>query len=144
MTRTILLAVSLALAAPSTALAQAKDDAAAKQPAPSKKASAKKPAAKATASRATDAKTAAERKKKGATQGNPAQLAAVARMKSIFMFAVETCERPEKCDEAMRSDAERQFLDACRACASAERCEAERDAIKGARTTKQSNPCVEE
>ncbi len=137
MTRTILLAVSLALAAPTTVLAQAKDEAAAKQP--SKKASAKKAAAKGTAGAG-----APEKKKKAESRANAPQLAAVARMKSVFMFAVETCERPEKCDQAMRADAERQFLDACRACASAERCEAERDAIQQSRTTKQSNPCVEE
>ncbi len=80
--------------------------------------------------------------KKAATPGATPAQAAVKRAKSTFMYAVESCAIPSRCDAALRDDAEKSFLDACQACATQERCEAERDAIKGGSARSTTNPCA--
>ncbi|HVI95749.1 MAG TPA: hypothetical protein VM753_17175 [Anaeromyxobacter sp.] len=57
------------------------------------------------------------------------QKAATQRARTLFKYAAESCERPEKCDTALRDDADRQFMNACRDCTTTERCEMERTAI---------------
>jgi hypothetical protein len=59
----------------------------------------------------------------------PEQKATAQRARNLYKYAVESCERPEKCDTALRDDAERRFMDACRDCATTERCETERKTI---------------
>jgi hypothetical protein len=67
---------------------------------------------------------------------------AASRAKSVYLYAVESCtEAPARCDAALRDDAERRFMDACNVCAPADRCEAERDAIKDGSAKRTSNPC---
>lgn len=63
------------------------------------------------------------------------------RAKSTYMYAVEACEQPARCDASLRDDAERAFMDACNTCASADRCEAERDAIRSGTARRVENPC---
>lgn len=135
MRRTILLPLLVALAAPGPAGAQPQPPppgtgkqgtpapAAGKPPGGDKK---KEPA------KAAGAKPASE------------HVQAVARTKSIFLFAMESCDRPERCDPSLRDDAERRFLDACRLCAPPEACEAERDSIRQGAARRRSNPCVEQ
>lgn len=65
------------------------------------------------------------------------------RTKSVFVYAVESCERAaSRCDPTLRDDAEKRFLDACGACATAERCQQERDAIRGGTSRTSSDPCA--
>jgi hypothetical protein len=84
--------------------------------------------------------------KKGAPDPKKAEEAAeraeVSRAKSIYVFAVEACEQPARCDAALRDEAEQRFMGACRACASDERCEAERAAILGGTAKRTANPCA--
>ena len=124
---TPLLFLVLALASPLDAGAQTKADA---RTTPAPKAEKRKASAKGA-------------EKPVPPKATPEELLAVSRMKSIFLFAMETCDRPERCDPTLRDDAERRFLDACRRCASADRCEAERDAIRAGSAKRRSNPCAE-
>ncbi|HSN93316.1 MAG TPA: hypothetical protein VLS93_18945, partial [Anaeromyxobacteraceae bacterium] len=113
----LLLTIALALAAPTGAAAQSGTSMHGSPSRPARKVEKKKEAA-------------AGPQKAAAGKPSPEQLSAVARTKSIFVFAVESCDRPDRCDASLRDDAERRFLDACRVCAPPERCEAERDAIR--------------
>lgn len=143
MKRAMLLVVTLALAASPAASpgaeAQKKGDAAPQTSAPKKT---KADAAKKSSGAKGSEKPSAAGKKEARTV-NPADRAAVNRTKSVFMFAMETCDRPERCDASLRDDAERRFMDACRLCASAERCEAERDAIRAGQAKRRTSPCDE-
>jgi hypothetical protein len=141
MKHAILLAVALALVAPADASAQSKEKSAA-SPAASPQKSGTKGSAPTTAS-SSSTKSQQKAKKETAPSVPPERLAAVNRAKSVFIFAVETCDRPERCDPSLRADAERRFLDACRLCASAERCEAERDTIRAGQGESRTNPCLE-
>lgn len=66
---------------------------------------------------------------------------AALRAKSTYMYAVEACDQPARCDASLRDDSERAFMDACNTCASADRCEAERDAIRAGTARRIDNPC---
>lgn len=83
-----------------------------------------------------------DKKKASADATAAANRAAVARAKSVYMFAVETCEQPKRCDVALRDEAEQRFSEACRACAPDERCDAEVQAIKEGSATASVNPCA--
>jgi hypothetical protein len=66
---------------------------------------------------------------------------AAQRAKTVYIYAVEACEQPARCDAGLRDDAERSFMNACQICASADRCESERDAIKSGSAKRTENPC---
>lgn len=68
------------------------------------------------------------------------QLAAL-RAKHVYMYAVEACDQAVRCDPVLRDDAEKSFMEACQVCASAERCETERDRIKGGTAKRVESPC---
>ena len=83
-----------------------------------------------------------DKKKASAEAAAAANRAAVARAKSVYMFAIEACEQPKRCDAALRDEAEQRFSEACRACAADERCDAEVQAIKDGSATASVNPCA--
>jgi hypothetical protein len=153
-----LLALSLALLAPAAARAEkATDDSAATPAKPKAKGKAKdgkesKKGAKAEAEPEGKSKAAMKmeemRRKAGKPDSkqvaNAKERAAAARAKSLFVFAVETCDKPDRCDPMMRDDTERQFLNACRLCAPPEKCEAERDAIRAGQSTRRGTVCEEQ
>jgi hypothetical protein len=89
----------------------------------------------------TSASAAAKRPPKKEPSADAAKLRQVSRAKSTFMFAVETCARPDRCDAALLESAQTKFMDACTACAPAERCEQEREAIQKAEAKASTNPC---
>jgi hypothetical protein len=66
---------------------------------------------------------------------------AAQRAKSVYMYAIEACERPARCDAALRDDAEKAFMSACQVCATADRCESERDAIKAGSAKRTESTC---
>jgi hypothetical protein len=66
---------------------------------------------------------------------------AAMRAKSTYIYAVEACEPGARCDAVLRDDAEKAFINACNVCASADRCEAERDAIKVGKAKRTESPC---
>lgn len=60
-----------------------------------------------------------------------ADRAAMLRARSMYRYAVESCQQSAKdCDKALRDDTELRFMDACLPCATREQCEAERDLIR--------------
>jgi formate-dependent phosphoribosylglycinamide formyltransferase (GAR transformylase) len=77
--------------------------------------------------------------------------AVVARAKKAFLASVAACERPGICDPKSPSvnrellqgleGAEKGFMQACTACASDERCEAERERIRGGGGRSTRSPC---
>jgi antirestriction protein ArdC len=69
-----------------------------------------------------------------------AQKVEVARLKGIFMFAVESCER-KGCDEQLLRDSEASFMDECKVCATEEKCAADRDVIRAGDGKRYYNPC---
>lgn len=84
----------------------------------------------------------ASNKSKAEAAADAADRVTALRAKSIYMYAVEACDQPARCDAALRDDAEQRFMDACRSCAPAERCEAERAAIKEGSAKRSANPCA--
>jgi hypothetical protein len=92
-------------------------------------------------------------KKKTAPPPTEAQLQyrLIRTAKSAFMGAVGACTRPEMCDpkstsrdpEAVKlvEKTERQFVDACEACATVEVCEEERAKIRAGTASFNKNPC---
>lgn len=147
MKKTLLVLVSLLFASASVVSAAEKGDAPAKKSEttarPGKKAkapetSAAKPAGKEDAK--SKAAAAREERERTAKLNSPQRIAA-ARAKALFMFAMDTCDKPERCEPSLRDDAERRFLDACRACATAEKCEADRDVIRAGNGNRRVTPC---
>lgn len=92
-----------------------------------------------------DAKKPARRGAKGKDQGPQIDRAVRMRVhqaKTVFMFSVESCQQyPERCDKTLRDDAERRFLDTCGACATAEHCREERDAIRAGTAAGTKDSC---
>lgn len=139
MTRAMLLATALVLASAATA---------ADEPAPAtpKKTSTKpssKTSTKASKDKASTGK-ASPATKGGSVAGSPAdqaQVAEVFRAKTNLLFAVEACDRPERCDKVFRSEAEARFMKACLECAPEERCEADRQTIRDGNGKRSYNPC---
>lgn len=153
--KTTLLVLSLTLLAPAGARAADKpsDDAAtaAKPKAKGKDKDAKKgqkPEAQPEGKSKAAAKMEEMRRKAGKPDAkvvaNAKERAAASRAKALFVFAIETCDKPERCDPAMRDDTERQFLNACRLCAPPEKCEAERDAVRAGQSSRRGTVCDNE
>jgi hypothetical protein len=101
-----------------------------------------KPAKAGEKSPATTAPGSDAKKPAAAITATPAQLSAVMRAKRTFLYAADTCSRPEKCDPTLRDESKSTFMDACMACTSEELCEQERDAILGGTAKGSKNPCV--
>ena len=60
---------------------------------------------------------------------SPTAVAAVARYKQVFIMRVDACSQPERCGSqavSLLDRAETEFLEACQACAPADRCQADR------------------
>jgi len=142
MARAILLAAALTLASAATAA----DEPTLGTP---KKASTKpssKPSPKGAKEKSSGSKTSPAAKggagaRSSAPAIDPAQLAEVFRAKRNLLFAVEACERPERCDKLLRSESEERFMKACQECAPQERCEADRQAIREGNGKRSYNPC---
>ncbi len=132
----IVLAISLLLAGPAVASAQRAEGGAG-----SKASSARKSGAAPAAKRDAAGKNA---KAKEETSGvSPEARSLARRTKSVFLYATESCERtPKTCDTSLREDAEKRFLDACGACNTSQRCEAERDAVVSGTTRASKDPCA--
>ncbi len=94
------------------------------------------------------AKKASSGKGAKGQQKSPSAASAEARQvarstKSVFMYAVEACDRdPKGCDQTLRDDAEKRFVETCGACNTAKRCEAERDAIVAGNARASQDPCA--
>lgn len=136
MRRALLLAAVLALA---PAAAEEPTTAAPKSPSTKAPKSSTKATGKASASKASPSAKGGARK--AAPAADPAQLAEVFRAKTNLLFAVEACERPERCDKAFRAESEERFMKACLECAPEERCEADRQAIRNGEGKRSYNPC---
>jgi hypothetical protein len=171
MIRNVLLGLSLALAVSASAAERDSADpksAGTSQPAPKKegqkakgKESSKgKDSAKGKSSGKEEESDAAsarrkyeERKKSKAgsttitrTDGTKVEVAdfqAVSKRKAMLMFAVEACERPERCDQGLLEDSEKRFMIACRVCASEAECEADRAAVRAGQSSSGKNPCAQ-
>jgi hypothetical protein len=89
----------------------------------------------------TSASAAAKRPPKKEPSADAAKLRQVSRAKAAFMFAVDSCARPDRCDATLLADSETKFMTACAACAPEDRCEEERDAIKKAEAKSTTHPC---
>ncbi len=138
MNRSIWLAVALCLAVvPSSAWAQqGSKSTGTKAAAPADK-SAEKSAPKKSPKRGAKGK---EAEPPGASEASKR----ARRLRAVFVYAVESCDRAGKsCDPTLREDAEQRFLEACGTCAPSARCEAERDAIRGGEIPSlASDPCA--
>lgn len=159
MRRGMWIAATLILFGPSSAASQqagraagtkpaAAENAAGKPAAGARKSAGTKPAAGAARSAAKDPKQKLL-ERKGAKAKEPedgvpaAARVRVRRTKSVFMYASESCERAgNRCDPTLRDDAELRFMEACGACTTSSRCEAERDAIRGGTARSSSDPCA--
>ena len=128
------LALALLLTAPSIAHAQPGDAGRAPNAAASKGAAAdpaRKPARR------------GAKAKEQETGGVSRQARSIARhTKSVYIYAQESCARaPDRCDKELLDDAEARFVESCGACNTAERCEAERDAVKAGTARASQDPC---
>jgi hypothetical protein len=131
------LVLAVLLATPSLASAQrAEGGTRTKAAADAQRAAAADPAKK------PPARKGAKAKEQG-TSGVSPQARAIARQtKSVYIYAQESCARdPQRCDQTLLVDAESRFLDTCGACNTAERCEAERDAVKSGTARASQDPC---
>jgi hypothetical protein len=143
-------ALALLLAIPSIAGAQRADTkAGAKTGAADKKTVADKKtgaAEKKSADASAPKKPATTRRKskESETPGiSPAARSLARRTKSVFIFAAESCAREgNRCDPALRNDAELRFLSACGACNTAVHCEAERDEVLAGKARASKDPCA--
>lgn len=68
---------------------------------------------------------------------------AVSKAKRTFIFSVEQCDRPDNCDRSLLADSEEAYVQACGACAPAERCEEDRQKIRDGQGKLSYNPCAE-
>ena len=128
MTQPIWIVVALLVTTPASAADKSSKDASSAET-PRQKMEKKKASSKGAA---PDPKAAAE----------TADSLAAQRAKAVYMYAVESCaESTSRCDAALRDDAERRFMEACRACASDERCDQEHAAIKDGSAKRSINPC---
>jgi hypothetical protein len=130
MKRGIWIVLALLCAAPASAWAQAAAAGAAASP-------------KADKAAAKPSKKGAKAKEAEPSGPSREARALARRTKSIFTFAVEECTRERStCEPSLADDAERRFLEACGACASAQRCEAVRDAIRAGDRNGSKDPCA--
>lgn len=140
MNRAMLLAAALVLASAANA---------ADEPTPGtpKKTSTKPPSkssTKASKDKPGTGKTPQSQKERASSPeptASQAQLAEVFRAKTNLLFAVESCERPDRCDKQLRAESEERFMKACLECAPQERCEADRQTIRDGNGKRTYNPC---
>jgi hypothetical protein len=148
MTRSIVLA-ALLVALPAAGAEQPKTSGATTTKAPAQKGA--KPAASA---------KGAETKKDPASKASPASKSATAeaaksdggedrksmlRLRSVFGYAAEACgEGRDRCDRELLDNSEQNFVNACRACDTVDRCEAERVAIRGGTTSSNTDLCLKQ
>ncbi len=79
-------------------------------------------------------------KKNKAKDPSEAQKLEVARLKGVFIFAVDSCER-KGCDEQLLQESESGFMQECKVCAPEEKCAADRDLIRAGNAKRNYNPC---
>lgn len=131
----VILAIAPLLAGPAVASAQRADGGTG-----SKSSSTRKSAASPAAKKDAAGKSAKAKDNSGVS---PEARSLARRTKSVFLYATESCERtPKTCDTTLREDAEKRFLDACGACNTTQRCEAERDAVLTGTTRASKDPCA--
>jgi hypothetical protein len=143
MHRAFWIAAALALAAPAYSPAQGTSETPAEstKPKTGKKAATAKKKTKGTAGATDAAKKGAAAAKKDDPEA--ASRASMKRARAVFMFAVDSCQQQaQRCDPALRDDAEARFMDACQACGTTEKCEAERTAIREGTATRTGDPCA--
>ncbi len=150
MNRVVWAALALLVSVPSFGTAQQASGTAAAKPAAraakaGDKAAAKPPAAKDTSgAKAAKATPGAKAAKAAKPPANAAALALARRSRSVFLYAVDSCEQSKKsCDTALLDDAEQRFMDACGACAPFQRCEESRQAIRAGRSREVADPCAQ-
>lgn len=148
MRRSILLAAALLLATPALGAAQTtKDDTAktgaktgqkGKKPAKASAEPKKAPPARSPASPAS--KTA---KPTAASIASAETRATMLRARSTFRYAADACqEGGNNCNDELLEDSQQRFIEACRACAPVDRCEAERSAIRAGSRNTTTDLCV--
>ena len=141
MTRAMLLAAALLLASAATAADEPTQGTPKKTSAKPSKASTKGAKEKPGTSKTSPAAKGRAGASSAAPGVDPAQLTEVFRAKTNLLFAVESCERPDRCDKALRADSEERFMKACQECAPQERCEADRQTIREGNGKRSYNPC---
>ena len=75
-----------------------------------------------------------------------AAVATVVRAKQEFVLRVDACIPAEQCNrelEGFINAAEQKFMEACRACATEDRCEAERTNVRSGKAKRRTNPCLQ-
>jgi guanyl-specific ribonuclease Sa len=97
-------------------------------------------AAQTAAAQNAPARKATKSVRKGKADPAEAQKVEVARLKGVFMFAVQSCER-KGCDEQLLRDAEASYMQECKVCATEEKCGADRDVIRAGDGKRYYNPC---
>lgn len=112
-----------------------------KKAAPPAKSAASKPSPASPASRASPASKAAAA---AANPGlDPAARVNMLRSRSTFRYASESCaDGRDRCNRELLDEAEKTFVNACRACDTVDRCEAERAAIREGGTNVTTKLCV--
>lgn len=74
---------------------------------------------------------------------NPAARAEMLRRRSTFRYAAESCaDGRDRCNHELLDEAEKTFVNACRACDTVDRCDAERTAIREGGTNVTTKLCV--
>jgi hypothetical protein len=99
---------------------------------------------------AAEPKRPAAPAKKG-SGATPEAKRAVMNAKRALKTAVDLCDVPGKCDPSSRTankeyiqilaDADRNFIEACLACSTVEKCDAERDRMRGGKRSPGPTPC---
>jgi hypothetical protein len=112
-----------------------------KKAAPPAKSAASKPSPASPASRPSAASRSAGA---AANPGlNPAARAEMLRRRSTFRYAADSCaDGRDRCDHDLLDEAEKTFVNACRACDTVDRCEAERTAVRQGGTNVTTRLCV--
>lgn len=112
-----------------------------KKAAPPAKSAASKPSPASPASRASPASKAAGA---AANPGlDPAARGNMLRSRSTFRYASESCaDGRDRCNRELLDEAEKTFVNACRACDTVDRCEAERASIREGGTNVTTKLCV--
>jgi hypothetical protein len=143
MNRGIWLAAALLVASGAKG-AETTDGATATKPSAKSKKDGKKTEAKPGSSKAESKSSPSKSSSKVSkvSQADLAKAAAVGRAKSVYMYAIEACERPDRCDTTLRDGAESQFMEACLVCASQEKCDAEKAAVQNGSARNAVNPCL--
>lgn len=115
-----------------------------KKAAPPAKSAASKPSPASPASPASRASPASKAAAAAANPGlDPAARVNMLRSRSTFRYASESCaDGRDRCNRELLDEAEKTFVNACRACDTVDRCEAERAAIREGGTNVTTKLCV--